>query len=128
MRPLTLTLAPLAALPGGAWFSFQLGRADVPPLPDLVSLEPLLSDFSDTAYALSGMDLVITVDTSLTHLAGALGIPVFLMLPFQPDPRWILNREDSPWYPTMRIYRQASPGDWGPVVQKILSDLSDATG
>jgi hypothetical protein len=122
----SLFLQPLDRLQDVRWFSFQLGRNEPPPLPDLVSLAPLLNCFSDTAYALSRMDLVITVDTSLTHLAGALGIPVFLMLPFQPDFRWMLNRKDSPWYPSMRIYRQASPGDWGSVVQTILSDLSDS--
>ncbi|MBP1625998.1 MAG: glycosyl transferase family 9 [Holophagaceae bacterium] len=117
-------LGPLAALQGVAWFSFQLGRSEMPPLPDLISLAPLLSDFSATAYALSGMELVITVDTALAHLAGAMGIPTLLLLPYQPDWRWMLEREDSPWYPSMRIYRQPSPGDWGSVIQQVLTDLS----
>ena len=86
-------------------------------------LSSLLTDFSDTAYALSGMDLVITVDTALAHAAGALGIPTLLMVPFDPDWRWFLGRTDSPWYPTLRIYRQPRPGDWGSVIQEILSDL-----
>ncbi len=115
-------LAPLAELPGVAWHSFQLPETEVLPLPS-VSLAPLLSNFSDTAYALSGMDLVITVDTALAHAAGALGIPTLLMLPFFPDWRWLLERSDSPWYPTMRIYRQPRPGDWESVIGEILRDL-----
>jgi len=116
-------LAPLGELPEVAWFSFQLGRPEVPPLPGLVSLAPLLGDFSDTACALSGMDLVITVDTALAHLAGAMGIPTLLLLPFTPDWRWMLDRADSPWYPSLRLYRQEQPGDWEPVIQRLVRDL-----
>jgi len=120
------SLAPLAALPGVAWFSFQLGRPEVPPLPNLISLAPMLKNFSDTAYALSGMDLVITVDTSVAHLAGALGIPTLLLLSFQPDFRWMLDRDDSPWYPTMRLYRQPAYGDWSAVIRRVVADLTQA--
>lgn len=116
-------LAPLGGLPGAFWHSFQLGRAEQPPLPGLVPLAPLLGTFSDTAYALSAMDLVITVDTALAHLAGAMGIPALLLLPFHPDFRWMFQREDTPWYPTLRIYRQPSPGDWESVIQNVLGDL-----
>jgi tetratricopeptide (TPR) repeat protein len=119
-------LAPLAALPGLAWFSFQLGKQEVPPLPNLISLAPLLSDFSDTACALSGMDAVITVDTSVAHLAGALGIPTLLLLSFQPDFRWLLGREDSPWYPSLRLYRQPVYGNWGAVIRQVVVDLTEA--
>lgn len=115
-------LAPLAVLPGVAWHSFQMPPVEPRPLPS-VPLSNLLTDFSDTAYALSGMDLVITVDTALAHAAGALGIPTLLMVPFDPDWRWFLGRTDSPWYPTLRIYRQASPGDWESVIKEVLSDL-----
>jgi ADP-heptose:LPS heptosyltransferase len=69
------------------------------------------------------MDLVITVDTALAHLAGALGIPTLLMVTHEPDWRWMLNRDDSPWYPTLRLYRQLRPGDWDSVVHRILTDL-----
>ncbi len=117
-------LGPLAALSGVTWFSFQLGARELPPLPELVSLAPLLLDFSDTAYALSGMDLVITVDTSVAHLAGALGIPTLLLLTFQPDFRWLLGREDSPWYPSLHLYRQPSYGDWKSVIRKVVADLT----
>lgn len=117
-------LAPLAALPGVSWFSFQLRRSEEVPLPNLVSLAPLLGDFADTAYALSNMDLLITVDTSITHLAGALGIPTLVLLAFMPDYRWMLGRNDSPWYPSLRLYRQPSYGDWESVIQQILLNLS----
>jgi hypothetical protein len=115
-------LAPLAELPGVAWHSFQ---RDDPrrPLPGMVSLGPLLSSFSDTAYALSGMDLVVSVDTALVHLAGALGVPALVLLPFGPDFRWLLHRADSPWYPTLRLYRQPLPGDWGSVLAAVCRDL-----
>jgi hypothetical protein len=117
-------LAPLAALPEVAWFSFQMGGQDLPPLPNLISLTPLIDDFSDTAYALSGMDLVITVDTALAHISGAMGIPTLLLLSFQPDWRWMLDRDDSPWYPTLRIYRQPAFGDWDSVINQLVLDLA----
>jgi ADP-heptose:LPS heptosyltransferase len=100
-----------------------LPAVDVPPIPS-VPLAHLLSNFSDTAYALSGMDLVITVDTALAHAAGAMGIPTLLMLPYYSDWRWFLKRSDNPWYPTMRIYRQPSPGDWDSVINGVILDLS----
>ncbi len=117
-------LEPLAALPGVAWFSFQVGNQDIPPLPTLTTLAPLFENFSDTAYALNAMDLLITVDTSVAHLAGAMGIPTFLLLSYHPDYRWMLERSDSPWYPTMRLYRQPADGDWGSVVIQVITDLT----
>jgi hypothetical protein len=119
----TRALAPLAELREVAWYSFQLGRS-APPLPGIVTLDPLLRNLSDTAYALSGMDLVITVDTALAHLAGAMGIPTLLLLPLFPDWRWLLGREDSPWYPSMRLYRQPAAGDWDAVLRRIVEDLA----
>jgi hypothetical protein len=113
----------LNALPGVAWYGFQLGAEEEPSLPNYVSLAPLLSDFSDTAHALGGMDLVITVDTALTHLAGAMGIPTLLLVTYVPDFRWMLDRCDSPWYPTLQLYRQPSPGDWDSVIEQLLADL-----
>jgi hypothetical protein len=116
-------LAPLGGLPFVAWHSFQLGQPPAP-LPGIIDLAPLLSDFSDTAYALSGMDLVIAVDTALAHLAGAMAIPTLLLLPFHPDFRWLLTRPDTPWYPTLRLYRQPQPGAWPPVIRQLLADLA----
>jgi ADP-heptose:LPS heptosyltransferase len=82
-----------------------------------------ISTFADTAALIECLDLVIGVDTSVVHLAGALGKPVWIMLPFMPDFRWMLDRQDSPWYPTAKLFRQQAIGDWDPVVNKIISDL-----
>ena len=114
----------LGVLPGVAWYSFQIDTAELPNLPGLTSLDPMLRNLSSTAYALSGMDLLITVDTALAHLAGALGLPTLLLLPYFPDWRWLLEREDTPWYPTLRLYRQATPGDWPGTLHRIIADLS----
>ena len=116
-------LGPLGVLPGVQWLSFQLGESALPPLPGLVALGDQLRDFRDTAYALERCDLVITVDTALAHLAGAMAIPVLLLLPFFPDWRWQMHGSDSAWYPSMRIYRQPTPGDWPSVLEHVLNDL-----
>jgi hypothetical protein len=87
-----------------------------------------LGDFADTAGLISQLDLVITVDTSVAHLAGALGAPVWVMLPFSPDYRWRLGRSDSPWYPTMRLYRQPVAGDWDSVIEAVRNDLTRLKG
>ena len=120
-------LGALGAVSGVAWHSFQIDSAEQPPLPGLVILDPMLRNFSDTAYALSGMDLLITVDTAVAHLAGALGVPTLLLLPFYPDWRWLLGRDDTPWYPSMRLYRQTSPGDWDSVLGRIISELTEGS-
>ncbi|MBK0392731.1 tetratricopeptide repeat protein [Ramlibacter algicola] len=104
-------LQPLLTVPGVQWYSLQKGDAsalnDVP-LPDhVVDLTGQWRDFADSAAMLEQLDLVVTVDTSIAHLAGALGTPVWVMLPPNPDFRWLLEREDSPWYPTMRLFRRA---------------------
>jgi ADP-heptose:LPS heptosyltransferase len=82
-----------------------------------------LTDFTDTAAIVSNLDLVITVDSAVAHLAGALGKPVWTLLPFAPDWRWMLSREDSPWYPTMRLFRQSAPGDWTSVMDRVSTAL-----
>ncbi len=82
-----------------------------------------IGDFSDTAALIECMDLVISVDTSVAHLAGALGKPTWVLLPFVPDWRWMIEREDSPWYPTMKLYRQPSRGDWASVLDRVRADL-----
>ena len=83
-----------------------------------------LADFDDTAAVMALADLVISVDTSVVHLAGAMGRPVWVLLPFQPDWRWLLGREDSPWYPTVRLFRQPRPGDWDSVIARVRDELS----
>ncbi len=118
---------PLQALPNVAWYAFQHGVSEVPPLSGIDSLAPLLHNFSDSAYALSGMDLVITVDTALAHLAGALGIPTLLLVTYIPDWRWLMGRDDSPWYPSLRIYRQTNARNWDTVIRQVLTDLSKGT-
>jgi hypothetical protein len=80
--------------------------------------------FMDTAAVMKNLDLVVTSDTALAHLAGALGVPVWLALPYAPDWRWLLNREDSPWYPNMRLFRQATVSEWEPVFGRMAERLA----
>lgn len=91
--------------------------------PELRSLAGELHDFADTAAVMMHLDLVLSVDTATVHLAGALGKPVWLLNRFETCWRWLLGREDSPWYPTMRIYRQARSGDWPAVIERVRTDL-----
>ncbi len=117
-------LKPLEALPV-AWHSFQVGQGSELPFQHIISIGPIIRpSFADTAYALSAMDLVITVDTSTAHVAGALGLPTFLLIACIPDWRWLMDRNESPWYPSLRIYRQPTPGDWTAVIEKVVADLS----
>ncbi|MBW4579432.1 MAG: tetratricopeptide repeat protein [Tildeniella nuda ZEHNDER 1965/U140] len=117
----------LLQLPDIAYYSLQKGIAQIN-LAELgwesqvQDLSSQLSDLADTAAAIAQLDLVITVDTSIAHLAGALGKPVWVLLTFLPDWRWMLHREDTPWYPTMRLFRQTQPDDW----QGVLDRLSQA--
>lgn len=113
-----------------SFYSFQLGSAALEraALPDasssrITDLTSHIDDMADTAALLQRMDLVISVDTAVAHLAGALGVPVWVMLPFAPDWRWLLNRSDSPWYPTMRLFRQPGPGDWPSVIRSVQAAL-----
>jgi hypothetical protein len=82
-----------------------------------------LRDFADTAAVISQLDLVVSADTAVVHLAGALGRPVWVLLPFSPDFRWLLEREDSPWYPTARLFRQPRFGDWESVLARVRGAL-----
>ncbi len=120
-------LTPLFDIVGCRWFSLQKELADRDQGVFAAmghKLTPLvLRDFYDTGCAVSALDLVISVDTSVCHLAGALGLPTWVLLPFAPDWRWLLEREDSPWYPTARLWRQPRPGDWPSVIDKIGSAL-----
>jgi ADP-heptose:LPS heptosyltransferase len=82
-----------------------------------------IEDFSDTAALCSLMDVVVTVDTSVAHLSGALGRPTWILLPFAPDFRWLLNRDDSPWYPTVRLFRQKRIGSWEEPLRSVGREL-----
>jgi tetratricopeptide (TPR) repeat protein len=94
--------------------------------PEVDALGEGIESFADTAAIISLVDLVISSDTSVVHLAGALGKPVWVLLPFVPDWRWLLGRDDSPWYPTARLFRQPEIGDWGSVIERVASELSAA--
>jgi Glycosyltransferase family 9 (heptosyltransferase) len=90
---------------------------------EIVDLTAHLTDFVETAALVSCLDLVITVDTSVAHLAGALGCPTWILLPYTPDYRWLLNRDDSPWYPSVRLFRQTESRDYADVIQRVRSEL-----
>lgn len=121
-------LAPLAEVPGVTLYSLQVGEevAQAKECPGLVDLTSGIRDFGDTAALIAGLDLVISVDTSVAHLAGALGKPVWLLLPMAGDYRWLVARDDSPWYPSMRLFRQKLQGEWGEVVQRVRAALDGA--
>jgi len=106
-------------------FSLQIGAAVREASARITDLAPELTDFAQTAGAIANLDLVISVDTAVAHLAGAMGKRVWIMLPFVPDWRWLLEREDSPWYPTARLFRQKTRGDWGPVIGEIAAMLAN---
>jgi hypothetical protein len=116
--------APLAAAERVRFHSLQTAP---PPAVGGIALSDwsaLLTDFAETAGLIANLDLVIAVDTAVAHLAGAMGKPVWLLLPFSPDWRWLLDRSDSPWYPTMRLFRQEIPGDWESVIRRVATELS----
>jgi ADP-heptose:LPS heptosyltransferase len=92
-------------------------------LPDVIDLTSDLGDFNETAALIACLDLVITVDTSVAHLAGALGCPTWILLPWTPDYRWLLNRDDSPWYPTVRLFRQSAARDYAEVIERVRDGL-----
>lgn len=121
-------LTPLGALERTALISLQKGprQSEIggfyATLP-VVNLAPEIVDFADTAAIVDNLDLVISVDTAVAHLCGAMAKPVWLLLPFAPDWRWLLGRDDSPWYATMRLFRQKSPGQWDAVIASVVERL-----
>jgi tetratricopeptide (TPR) repeat protein len=121
-------LAPLAAAGGVTFYSLQKGaaaaEAGAPPAGmKLVDLSVRIGDFSDTAALASLLDLVITIDTSVAHLAGAMGLPVWVLTAHAPDWRYHIGREDNPWYPTMRLFRQERDGDWPAAIGRVAAAL-----
>jgi tetratricopeptide (TPR) repeat protein len=123
------SFAPVAALNGIGLLSLQKGPAQsaiggyfggAP----LLNFGAAIADFADTMAIIETLDLTITVDTSVAHLAAAMGKPVWILLPYAPDWRWLLDRTDSPWYPTARLFRQSRPGDWGEVMANVAETLA----
>jgi tetratricopeptide (TPR) repeat protein len=133
-RSLDLTaLAPLLATQAVSFASLQVGprAADLrksPAAANVIDLSAQLADFAETAAAIEQFDLVITVDTSVAHLAGGLGKPTWLLLPWVTDWRWLLGREDSPWYPTMRLFRQQPNQPWTEIIARVAAELAAAAG
>lgn len=123
--PLSVLLRHLPSHPGVQYYSLQKGPAagQLGSAPHVVDVAQGLTDFADTAAAIAQLDLVITVDTSVAHLAGALGANVWTLLPEPADFRWLIGREDSPWYPTMRLFRQKRAGDWDDVLERAAAEL-----
>ena len=111
--------------PAGRRARRRSGAASCRPVTDLSAS---LTDLAETAAVIANLDLVLAVDTAIVHLAGALGRPCWMMLPFAPDWRWLLERTDSPWYPTLRLFRQPAPGDWDKVIAEIREALAGLIG
>ena len=125
-------LLDLGRVPGVRFFSLQKGpwAADLGQVPEAEFIEDLsdrIHDMADTAAFVCQLDLIITVDTSVAHLAGALGRPTWILLPHLADWRWMVDREDCPWYPTARLFRQEAPGDWDGVIARLLSAFNNLT-
>lgn len=123
-------LLPRLVMPGVRLYSLQKEpRAEDGPVlaalrDDVIDLAPALGDFADTAAAVAALDLIIAVDTSVAHLAGALGRPVWMLTPYALDWRWLRDREDSPWYPTMRLFRQRRPREWNDPLMRLTASLA----
>lgn len=123
----------LFSTPGITFYSLQVGHnaADITQLEGEHQVQDLshqINDFTDTAALVAQMDLVISVDTAVAHLAGALGKPVWLLLSSPHEWRWLKNREDSPWYPTMRLFRQSQSPDWEEVLERVAHALTIDVG
>ena len=116
-------LAPLLELSGVHFTSLQKQGPDAPVCFPMTDFMPEMNDFADTAALIANLDLVISVDTAVAHMAAALGKPVWLLDRFDPCWRWLTGRTDSPWYPSLRIYRQRDPGDWDAVITEVARDL-----
>jgi hypothetical protein len=121
-------LSLLLAMPGVRFFSLQKevadhDQADFRASP-LVPIMEQVKDFADTAAVMEQLDLIISVDTAVAHLAGALGRPVWVLLPDPPDWRWLTDRDDSPWYPTLRLFRQKEREGWDPLIPRVAAALA----
>ncbi len=120
-------LAPILAVRGIEWVSLQVGPASgaITARFGIADRSAALTDFAATAALVASLDLVIAVDTSTAHLAGAMGKPVWVIIPFAPDWRWMHGRADSPWYASLRLFRQSAPGDWAGVAERVAAALAE---
>jgi ADP-heptose:LPS heptosyltransferase len=123
-------LMPLLQTPGTSFFSLQQpvparDEAHFQSVRESLNQREPFADFLETSAWVAEMDLIITVDTAIAHLAGALAKPVWTLLPFAADWRWFLERADTPWYPTMRLFRQKQRGDWRSVILQVAAALND---
>ncbi|HTW94905.1 MAG TPA: tetratricopeptide repeat protein [Tepidisphaeraceae bacterium] len=124
--PLSTLMASLRAIPGVTFHSLQTGEAARQVEEGIIDHSAHLTDFAQTAAAMANLDLIVTIDTAAAHLAGALNRPVWVLLPWIADWRWMMDRTDCPWYPTMRLFRQQSPGDWSVPLTQIAGALAAA--
>ncbi|NKJ50292.1 hypothetical protein CIC12_26930 [Burkholderia sp. SG-MS1] len=127
------TLETLFAVPNITWYSVQKGNREreIDALAkhlDIHPLGPAIQDFADTLAILHSLDLLVTVDTSVAHLAGAAGLPVWVLVPAYSEWRWLVGRTDSPWYPSMRLFRQRELGNWSPVIEEVREALQEWCG
>ena len=120
-------LAPLVAQPGWDFVSLQKGGPAAPAEFRLIDVMAEMTDFADTAALIAGLDLVISVDTAIVHLAAALGKPVWVLNRFDSCWRWLRHRADSPWYPSLRLFTQPKPGDWASVIDAVRTELSHSS-
>jgi tetratricopeptide (TPR) repeat protein len=116
-------LACLFGVAGLHFFSLQIGGPAMPKELRVTDVMDEMDDFADTAALIANLDLIISVDTAIAHLGAALGKPVWVLDRFDPCWRWLVGRRDSPWYPTLHVYRQPRPGDWEPVLAEVTRDL-----
>jgi len=128
-RPIPLErLVPILSIPEVQFVSLQkdIRSSDAEALRShahIIEIGNELDDFADTAAVVAQLDLVVSIDTALAHLTGAMGKPVYILLPDPPSWRWLLDREDSPWYPTARLFRQREPGAWDDVVSRVAQAI-----
>jgi hypothetical protein len=123
--------SPLAGVRGIQFYSLQKGpeaKQPIPPGLSMIDYTDELHDFADTAGLIANLDMVISVDTSVAHLAGAMGKPTWTLIPYACDFRWLRSREDSPWYPTMRLFRQGQDRNWNRVAERVAGELRSRFG
>lgn len=131
--PLALWKPFIEAAAGVDFYGLQVGPgrsqiAEAGLTGRVVDLGNEIQDFADTAAIVDQLDLVISIDTSLVHLTGALNRPVWVMVTYAPDWRWLLDRDDSPWYPSLRLFRQGEDATWGPVLERVFAALAERVG